>query len=292
MMKALVFAEKSDHLTRISFKLKELGFEVHALSFAEAKADYLYLAKPNFDYASVTVAMEKLSETVNPNIIVFSSTKLGKEVSARFAQRKNIPCITECLSLEIEDSSITVSRYSLGGKTVAKLRTSLPAVIAVVADAIEPAEQNFQINVQEFEIPEFSQIRTVSREEKKREAVGLKEANVIICVGRGLRKKEDLELVKELAHKLNAEIGCTRPLSHDYRWLPEERMIGLSGEKVSPKLLISVGVSGQIQHAVGIINSKTVIAINADENAPMKEHSDYFVLGDLYEIIPELIKNL
>ncbi len=292
MMKALIFAEKADHFNRISSKLKELGFEVHGLSFAEANADYLYIAKPNYDYASITEAMEKINESVSPDLIVFSSTKLGKEVSARFAQRKNLPCITECLNLEVGNSSITVSRYSLGGKTIAKIRAPLPAVIAVVADAIEPGEQSFQMNTQELEILDSSQIRIVSREEKKREAVGLKEADVIICVGRGLRKKEDIELVRELAEKLNAEIGCTRPLSHDYKWLPEERMIGLSGEKVSPKLLISIGVSGQIQHAVGIMNSKTVIAINTDENAPMREHSDYYIIGDLYEILPELIKNL
>ncbi len=292
MMKALVFAEKADHFNRISSKLKEMGFEVHGLSFAEANADHLYISEPNYDYASITAAMEKISDDVGPDLVVFSSTKLGKEVSARFAQRKNLPCITECLNLEVEGSSITVSRYSLGGKTIAKLRTSLPGVIAVVADAIEPSEQSFQMNIQDFEIPVSNQIRTVSREEKKREAVGLREADVIICIGRGLRKKEDIELVKELAEKLNAEIGCTRPLSHDYKWLPEERMIGLSGEKVSPKLLISIGVSGQIQHAVGIMNSKTVIAINTDENAPMREHSDYYVVGDLYEIIPELIRNL
>ena len=291
-MKALLFSEKAEDFNRISSKLKELGFEVHGLSFVEAKADFIYQAKPSYDYASITAAMEKLDEMISPDIIVFSSTRLGKEVSARFAQRKNLPCITECLNFEIDGSSVTVSRYSLGGKTVAKLRMPLPAVIAVVADAIEPSEQSFQMNVREFEIPALPLIRTVSREEKKREAVGLKEADVIIVVGRGLKKKEDLELVKELADKLNAEIGCTRPLSHDYRWLPEERMVGLSGEKVSPKILISIGVSGQIQHAVGIMNSRTVIAINTDENAPMKEHSDYYIIGDLYEVIPELLKNL
>ncbi len=291
-MKALVFAEKADHLNRISSKLKELGFEVHALSFAEVNADFLYLAGPKYDYASITAAIDMLSNEIRPDLVVFSSTKLGKEVSSRFAQRKNMTCITECLDLQLSDSSITVSRYSLGGKTVTKIRTHLPAVVALVADAIESKEQSFQMNVREFQIPDSPQIRTVSREEKRREAVGLKEADVIVVVGRGLRKEEDLKLVKELAKKLNAEIGCTRPLSHDYRWLPEERMIGLSGEKVSPKLLISIGVSGQIQHAVGIMNSKTVIAINTDENAPMKEHSDYFIVGDLYEILPELIKNL
>ncbi len=292
MMKALVFAEKAEDFNRISSKLKELGFEVHGLSFSEANADYLYLAKPNYSYASIVSAIEKLNESINPDLVAFSSTKLGKEVSARFAQRKNLPCITECLNLEIDGASITVSRYSLGGKTVAKIRTSLPAVINLVADAIESSEQNFQMNVQEFEIPELYQIKTISREDKKRAAVGLKEADVIIVVGRGLKKKEDLGLIEELAKKLNAEIGCTRPLSHDYKWLPEERMVGLSGEKVSPKLLIAIGVSGQIQHAVGIMNSKTVIAINTDENAPMKEHSDYYVIGDLYQIVPELINSL
>ena len=291
-MKALLFSETPENFNRLSSMLKKLGLDIHGISFSEVKADYIYLANERLDYPSIVKAFEELGNKLNPDLYVLSSTKLGKEVASRFSQRTGLPCLTECLSVEIDGSSIIATRYSLGGKTLMKIKTDLPAVIAVVADAFEIEDFDFKMEKVDFEIKEADGINVISREEKRREKVGLRNADVVVCFGRGVRRKEDIELIEKLAEKLNAEIGCTRPISHDYRWLPEERMIGLSGEKISPKLLISIGVSGQIQHAVGIMNSKTVIAINNDENAPMKEYSDYYVVADLYSLIPELIKLL
>jgi electron transfer flavoprotein alpha subunit len=135
------------------------------------------------------------------------------------------------------------------------------------------------------------QIRTKPGEPFRESAqtVDLGAAPVIVAVGRGIREQENLPMVQELAQALGAELAGSRPVC-DAGWLPIERQVGSSGQTVSPKLYLAVGISGAIQHLVGMKGSKAVIAINKDENAPIFEVADYGVAGDLFEIVPELTK--
>ena len=134
--------------------------------------------------------------------------------------------------------------------------------------------------------------RIVEQREKAGEAVNLEEAEVLVCIGRGLEKKEDLEIIEEFAKALGAEIGCTKTLCSDYQWLSEDRMVGLSGKKTSPRLVFSIGISGQIQYTVGILGARIAVAINKDDQAPIFALSDYGIVGDLYEVVPRLTQQL
>ncbi|RLI29411.1 electron transfer flavoprotein subunit alpha/FixB family protein, partial [Candidatus Bathyarchaeota archaeon] len=116
--------------------------------------------------------------------------------------------------------------------------------------------------------------------------VKIEEADVIVSCGRGFEKKEDLALAEELAKVLNAQVGCSRPLAEDRKWFSE--WIGLSGHKVKPSLYIACGISGVIQHVAGIRDSKIIVAINTDENAPIVEMADYIIVGDIHEMIPAI----
>jgi electron transfer flavoprotein alpha subunit len=119
--------------------------------------------------------------------------------------------------------------------------------------------------------------------------VDLSAAPVIVSVGRGIGEQGNIPIIEELASALGAELAASRPIC-DNGWLPMERQVGSSGQTVSPKLYLAVGISGAIQHLVGMKGSKTVIAINKDENAPIFEVADYGVVGDLFEIVPALTK--
>ncbi len=130
------------------------------------------------------------------------------------------------------------------------------------------------------------------RKVKEKEAKDISEARVVVCVGRGMEKKEDLALARQFAEVVGGSIGCTRPIAEELHWLPEELCIGLSGVQVKPDLYFGIGVSGQVQHVTGIRNAKVIAAINKDENAPIFKAADFGIVGDLYDVMPKLIAEL
>jgi len=132
----------------------------------------------------------------------------------------------------------------------------------------------------------------LSRAPKAAEGADLAKAKRVVGIGKGLKREEDLALIREFAQALGAEIGCTRPLATDRHWLTEDRVIGLSYLKLKPELYVSVGISGQIQHTVGILKAKTIVTINTNKDEPMFAMSDYGIVGDLYRVLPLLTARL
>jgi electron transfer flavoprotein alpha subunit len=132
----------------------------------------------------------------------------------------------------------------------------------------------------------------VQREPKPPAGADISTSQRLVCVGRGLARAEDLPLVQQLAEALGAELACTRPLSYEYGWLPEERMVGISGRRTSPRLMLSLGVSGQVQHTVGIMGSKVIVAVNREASAPIFKLADYGIVADLYQLAPRLTDGL
>jgi len=124
--------------------------------------------------------------------------------------------------------------------------------------------------------------------EKSKGGIRIEDAPFIISAGRGFKKKEDLALIEDLAKALGAEVGCSRPLATDLAWMTEDHWVGLSGHKVRPKVYVTLGISGQIQHIAGIRDSETIISVNSDANAPIFKACDIGVLADLYKFIPAL----
>jgi electron transfer flavoprotein alpha subunit len=143
----------------------------------------------------------------------------------------------------------------------------------------------------DFTIP-LQRVQLIELRKKLGESANIESADILVCIGKGLSKKEDLSMVNELCTALKAELGCTRGLSADYHWISEERMVGISGKKCKPKLHVSIGISGQIQHTVGIMNSKIILAINKDKEAPIFRIADYGIVGDLYQVIPKLAQKI
>jgi electron transfer flavoprotein alpha subunit len=135
-------------------------------------------------------------------------------------------------------------------------------------------------------------VRVVERKPKGGEGINLEDAEVIVCAGRGVAKEEDLATIRELVAALHAELACTRSLATDFHWLSEERILGLSGKRVKPRLYLGIGVSGQIQHTVGVSGARVIAAINSDKDSLIFQMADYGIVGDLYEVVPKLVKRL
>ena len=183
------------------------------------------------------------------------------------------------------------------GKVNADISSKSPVIIsfqsgAFRADEIE--EGSNQTNILEVNVDADNTIKSLDKFKESKGEVDLSSAEIIVSVGRGISKEENMQLGEELSKSLSAEIGSSRPVV-DYGWLPHERQVGSSGQVVSPKLYFAVGISGAIQHQVCMKGSDNIIAINKDPNAPIFEIADYGIVGDLFEIIPkltELIKNI
>jgi electron transfer flavoprotein alpha subunit len=304
-----VFSEKPDLFLEILGKARELADRLQAELAAvligsniqekageliRYGADKVYLIdSPTFErfqaeaYLSV---LHNLALNYRPEIILIGSTKNGKPIAARLATRLNVGCIPDCARLNVDDQKRLIGeRMTYGGNATATItfRTK-PQIATVPARAFEKPEskdhdgQLIRLDMKTEE-PKTEVVETRPLETS---SVRIEEAEVIISCGRGLEKKEDKVLLDELATVLCGQVGCSRPLAEDRKWFPE--WVGLSGHKVRPKLYIACGISGVIQHVAGIRDSKVIVAINKDEQAPIFEIADYGIVGDLYEILPAL----
>jgi electron transfer flavoprotein alpha subunit len=257
-------------------------------------ADKVYLVE-NPALAHVQIepylgVLSNLAVSHKPEIILIGSTKNGKPLAARLATRLDVGCVPDCARLDVDEQGRLVGeRITYGGNAVAKIAfKTKPQIATVPARAFEkpqPRERNGQLikldvkaDVPKTEIVETKPLETSN--------VKIEEAEVIVSCGRGLQKKEDKVLLDELSVVLHGQVGSSRPLAEDRKWFSE--WVGLSGHKVKPKLYIACGISGVIQHVAGIRDSKVIVAINKDEQAPIFEVADYGVVGDLYQILPAL----
>ena len=242
-------------------------------------------------YANVLFEISKGS---GPDILLLRSTRLGKETAGRVAQKLQAGCITDAIGLEMRGIDLVVNRYALGGNTVSSEIIKSPRkVISFMPRTFEAQKAPAQGTVVKLDlkVPK-TRVELVELRKKTGEAVNIESAETLVCVGKGIAKKEDLEMVKELASLLGGELGCTRALSSDYHWISEDRMVGISGKRCKPKLDVSIGLSGQIQHTVGIMTSKLIVAINKDKEAPIFKMADYGIVGDLYQVVPKLVEKI
>src|ERR1017187_3685876 len=240
-------------------------------------------------------ALEQIIKKTNPAYVLFPHTYQVRGFAPALATRFQQVLISDVIA--IHEGPIFV-RQLFQGKLNADYRpatrqTRAPCFVSIQAgsfrvDTLEAGASSIEAIAIDLEP---AQIRTTPSAPFRESAhtVDLTAAPVIVSVGRGIREQENVPLVQALADALGAELAASRPIC-DAGWLPMERQVGSSGQTVSPKLYFAIGISGAIQHLVGMKGSKTVIAINKDENAPIFEVADYGVAGDLFEIVPALTK--
>ncbi len=241
-------------------------------------------------------ALEQLIKTQSPAVVVFPHTYQVRDFAPKLSTRLNQSLVSDVVDVKTDGDKVTFVRQLFQGKLNADVPLAGTAqFVSVQASAFRAAEPNTEkapvekITVQLDE----SQIRS-KPEQPFREAqrsVDLGAAEIIVSVGRGIKEQANMPVVEELAKALGAELAASRPIC-DNGWLPMERQVGSSGQTVAPKMYLAVGISGAIQHLVGMKGSQTVVAINKDENAPIFETADYAVVGDLFEIVPALVEEI
>ena len=244
--------------------------------------------------AYIPVMVEEVQKE-DPDIILVAATLRGKEMAARIATCLNTGLCSDCTALNLDEGTKTLEmeRLAFGGAVVQKVTCpTRPQMATIPLGTYETAvkQDGREGQVRELPAPPPLLVKVVERKPKEREVKDITEAKIVVCVGRGIEKEEDMALVGELADVLGGEIGCTRPISEEMHWLPEELCIGLSGVHIKPELYIGLGVSGQVQHVTGICDAKVICAINKDENAPIFDAADYGITGDLYDVVPKLIE--
>jgi electron transfer flavoprotein alpha subunit len=250
------------------------------------------LEKPLADpYVS---ALINLAKQYKPDILLVGSTRKGKELASRTAQRLETGCVPDCTHLSIDaNKRLLMGRVVYGGNAVAthfcKTRPQIATVPQRVFEKLPFKERKGE--VVKFDV-KLEEPRTEIVDVKKIEAakVKIEEAKVVVAGGRGLDKKEDFVILDELAKTIGGQVGYTRPLCEDRKWFTD--WVGLSGHYIKPSLYIGCGISGVIQHVAGIRDSQIIVAINKDPEAPIFEIADYKIVGDLYEIIPALAEAL
>lgn len=245
-------------------------------------------------------ALAQIVKQVDADIVLIGSTRRGRALAPRLAQKLEAGCVTDALRVSMQNGQLVSQRNSLGGNTLQEVIISSPiGVIAVLPGTFEATSVGAgPVNTSSNAVVEISldlkpsRAKIVKRHKKEVGSVNIEEAERVVCIGRGVENKDDLAFIEGLVKALGGELAGTRPLAYEYGWITEDRMIGISGKTVRPQLYVAVGLSGQIQHSVSIRDSKIILAINKDKNAPIFEMADYGIVGDLYEIVPRLTEAL
>ena len=259
-------------------------------------ADQVFIAETSLDDFKAEEYVDLLSDIVKETgaeTIFIGSNKNGKELSARLGGKLNAGCVVDSNNIYVKNNKVIAERVVYSGNAIAVEQfNSTPVIITIPPKAFDPLKKDDnrkgEIIKKKIE-SEKSTSKILKIQEMKTEGANVEDAEIIVSCGRGLKNKDDIKLIQDLADVLKGKtVGCSRPIAADLKWMSEDHWIGLSGHKVKPKLYIAAGISGQIQHIAGMRDSGIIVAINKDPEALIFKSSDYGIVGDLYEIIPKL----
>ncbi len=239
--------------------------------------------------------MRKAHELSQAEAVIFAHTAIGKDLAPRFAARIGAGLISDCTKVESENGEWLFTRPIYAGKALqTKKVVQGPAIFTIRPnnfEIIKPAETK-QADIVEMNV-EFSSLRTIVKERlaKNADGVDLTEAKVIVAGGRGVKSADGFKPLQQLAEVLGGAVGASRGAC-DAGYCDYALQIGQTGKVVTPDLYIACGISGAIQHLAGMSASKVIVAINKDPQAPIFQVADYGIVGDLFEVVPELIKQI
>ncbi len=282
-----------------------IGKDVRALAdgLAAYKLDQVLLAEhdllEHYTPDGFTIALRQVIAQAAPDLVLLPHTYQVRDFAPKLAASLGKGMIGDCIAYRHENGKLVFVRQMFQGKTAADVTFAGPAPWfaslqsgAFRADQIARGASPAPVTSVSVDL-KAEQIRSKPLElfREAKQAVDLTQAPILVSVGRGIKAPENIPLAEKLAKLLGGELAASRPIC-DEGWLPMDRQIGSSGQTVAPKLYLALGISGAIQHVVGMKGSRTIVAINKDANAPIFEIADYGIVGDIFELIPALTEAL
>lgn len=241
----------------------------------------------------VTHALRQVIEQTQPALVLLTHTYEVRDFAPKLAASMNRVLVGDCISFRIENGKAVFTRQVFQGKLAADVVPvgDTPHFVSFQIGSFRGDESEAgQASVSALSVNLDADLVRQQPEERFKEAkaaVDLSQAPLIVSVGRGIKEQKNIEIVKQLAEAFGAELAASRPIC-DNEWLPMDRQIGSSGQTVAPKLYMAIGISGAIQHLVGMKGARTIVAINKDPEAPIFEIADYGIVGDLFNVAPQL----
>jgi electron transfer flavoprotein alpha subunit len=236
--------------------------------------------------AAIAAALEEVAA----DVVLIGNTISGRNIAPVIAAKIGGGLLSAASNIQLKDDEVEAERTVYCGVAVSHEQTGLPAVITIDKNIFDPAaDEEAKTEISIKQVNRESRVACIATIKVEHQDIDISKAERVIGVGRGIDKKEDLLMIDKLADRLQAAIGCTRPIAEDEKWYSVERYIGISGQIIKGSLYIAVGISGQIQHVAGVRDVKTIVAINKDENAPVFDVADYGIVGDYNEVIPALL---
>ncbi|MBI3896224.1 MAG: electron transfer flavoprotein subunit alpha/FixB family protein [Acidobacteria bacterium] len=245
------------------------------------------------------LALQQVIAAAKPYLVLLPHTYQVRDFAPKLATALGRSFLSDCIGFRQENGELVFTRQLFQGKINADISfAGDPPYLASLqagsfrVDQVVSGDKPAPLEIEKIAIAaEKVRTKPLEKFQEAKRTVDLAQAEIIVAVGRGIKEQENLSLILKLADALGAEIGGSRPVC-DSGWLPMERQIGSSGQTVAPKLYLALGISGAIQHMVGMKGSRTIVAINKDPNAPIFEVADYGIVGNLFDIVPALLEEI
>ncbi len=294
MERIFVFANEAGSIAELTSGAKASGASVALVTSGKTYgcADEVFAYPEEVSLVSVLSAVSELIVSQKPQLLLCESGSDGRLLAGYTAAKLGVSPLCDVMSLSCTADAVETTRLVYGGSAVKTEQCAFPAVAIVCAGTFEASDAAAEPQVTQINCSGSCSVELAGTSAVEASTVNLAAAKRVVGVGRGLASADNIPAAEKLAAALGAEIGCTRPVAEEEHWYSKDRYIGVSGVMIKPNFYLAIGISGQIQHMVGVNQTNVICAINKDENAPIIKQADYTLIGDVNAVLPAIIEKL
>lgn len=294
MERIFVFANEAGSVAELTSGAKASGASVALVTSGKTYgcADEVFAYPEEVSLVSVLSAVSELIVSQKPQLLLCESGSDGRLLAGYTAAKLGVSPLCDVMSLSCTADAVETTRLVYGGSAVKTEQCAFPAVAIVCAGTFEASDAAAEPQVTQINCSGSCSVKLAGTSAVEASTVNLAAAKRVVGVGRGIASADNIPAAEKLAAALGAEIGCTRPVAEEEHWYSKDRYIGVSGVMIKPNFYLAIGISGQIQHMVGVNQTNVICAINKDENAPIIKQADYTLIGDVNAVLPAIIEKL